>query len=366
LISWNWPQGWVSRLILGFAATGIFSFLLLYPVSNRNENIWIKTAARWFYVVMIPLVIMLLLALWRRISEYGITEGRYIAMVLGIWLGGIILYFILSKTKSIKVIPISLCVFALLISFGPWGIFRVSERSQIERFKGFLTRNQILIDGSIQKAPAPVPQNDSRQISSILTYLHGIHGYDQIQPWFQESLREDSLGAGLRPKDPALLAKMMGIEYVNVWYGPSGNDIWLDSDRGGVIEVQGYDRLIREQYFNLEQDKKTFTDQELFYRVNSGLDSITFAVTGTERPADSLYLDLHPLIEKLLTDYGNLNVSNIPTEKMLLSEVKQWLKVKMYFRYIRLHKEDDKTKIMEYNADILYQIKKVEPDSDEM
>lgn len=357
LISWSWPQGWVSRLILGFATTGIFSFLLLHPVSNQDENSWIKTASRWFYVGMIPLVIMLLLALWRRISEYGMTEGRYIAVALGIWLAGIVLYFVLSKTKSIKVIPISLSISALLISFGPWGVFQVSEKSQVDRLQGFLTRNQILVEGIVQKAPAPVPQEDSQQISSILSYLHDIHGFDRIQPWFRQSLKADSLGGRLQPKDPALLAGMMGIDYLNVWYGSGGNEIWLGSDQGVIIDLQGYHRMIRGQYFNFDEDKKVFTDQELSYRVNSDLDTITLAITSAGTAVDSLQIDLHPLVNQLLVDYRNLNVNNIPPERMMLNSENQQLKVKIYFRHIRLHKEDDITKTMEFGADILYQIK---------
>jgi len=151
LIAWDWPQGWVSRLILGFATTGIFSLLLLYPIREQIENIWIKKASRWLYILMIPLVIMLLLALWRRISEYGITEGRYIAIILGFWLGIIVIYFILSRTKSIKTIPVSLCLLALIISFGPWSAFSISEKSQVDRLQDLLTKNNILVNSRIQK-----------------------------------------------------------------------------------------------------------------------------------------------------------------------------------------------------------------------
>ncbi len=35
LIVWDWPQGWVSKLILGFSATGILSLLLLHPIRDR-------------------------------------------------------------------------------------------------------------------------------------------------------------------------------------------------------------------------------------------------------------------------------------------------------------------------------------------
>jgi hypothetical protein len=358
LISWDWPQGWVSRLILGFATTGIFSLLLLYPVRDRAENIWIKTASRWFYVVMIPLVVMLLLALWQRISDYGITEGRYIAIVIGIWLGGIVLYFIISRIKSIKAIPVSLCVLALIITFGPWGVFNVSEKSQVDRLQEFLTKHRILSNGLIQKAPEPVPQDDTRQISSIIAYLHDIHGYDRIQPWFRVSLNEDSLGTRLQYRKPALVAKMMGIEYLDVWYSADGNDIWLRSNQAGVIDVQGYERMIRGQYLGVDQEKKVITEQEFLCRVNSTLDTITFIVSPEGKVPDSLYIDLHPLVNRLLTDYPNINVTNIQPEKMMLITENQNLKIKIYFRYIKLRKDESMVKPIEYGADILYKIDK--------
>jgi hypothetical protein len=48
LISWDWPQGWVSKLILGFAGTGTFSLLLLHPLNHQTENIWVRSLIRWF------------------------------------------------------------------------------------------------------------------------------------------------------------------------------------------------------------------------------------------------------------------------------------------------------------------------------
>jgi hypothetical protein len=354
LIVWDWPQGWVSRLILGFATTGIFSLLLLYPIREQAENIWIKKASRWLYLVMIPLVIMLLLALWRRISEYGITENRYIAIALGLWLGIIVLYFILSHTKSIKTIPVSLCVLALFISFGPWGAFNVSEKSQVTRLQDLLTKNNILVESRIQKAPVTVPQNNIQQISSIIKYLHDIHGYDRIQSWFGKSLKQDSLGTQLKLKEPALVTKMMGIEYVNVWYGAGGDEIFFRSKQAGLIDVHGYDGMIREQYFDIDGDNKILSDQEFRYRVNSKLDTITFIGTVP----DSLHINLESLFNQLLVEYGNVNVNNIPPEKMMIKAESQNMRIKIYFRFINLSREKNLVKPIKYNADILYKIKR--------
>jgi len=357
LIAWDWPQGWVSRLILGFAATGIFSHLLLFPIREHPENIWIKKALHWLYVLKIPMVIMLLLALLRRIAEYGITENRYIAVVLGIWLGIIVIYFILSRFKSIKTIPVSLCLLSLFISFGPWGVFSVSEYSQTGRLHDYLTKNNILVAGRIQNAPATVSKDDVRQISSIIAYLHDIHGYDRIQPWFQQSLKEDSLSGQLKIKEPARVTEIMGIEYVNVWYSPAGDDIIFGSSQAGLVNVQGYDRMVRGQYFNIDQENKVFTYQDFRYRVCSTLDTITFIATSEEIVPDSLSVDLNPLFNQLLADYGNASIKNIPAKKMMVKAENQYLRIKMYFQYIRLHRDENHVKPIRYTADIILGIK---------
>jgi hypothetical protein len=346
----------VSRLILGFATTSIFSLLLLYPIRDHAENKWIKRSSRWLYIVMIPLVVMLLLALWRRISEYGITEGRFIAIILGIWLGSIVIYFILSRTKSIKVIPVSLCVLGLLISFGPWNAFSISEKSQVDRLRDILTKNNILVDNRIQKAPATVPQDDVLQMSSIIAYLHDIHGYDQIQPWFRKSLKEDSLGTRLKYKDPALVTMMMGIEYVSVWYGAVGDDIFFRSNKTGLIDILGYEQMLRGQYIDIDQDKNVFSNREFRYQVSSKLDTITFIVTSEDTLPDSLHIDLHPLFTQLLEDYSNVNITNIPPEKMMIRAEKKNLKIKIYFRFIKMHRDENLVLPMEYGMDILYRI----------
>jgi hypothetical protein len=353
LIAWDWPQGWVSRLILGFATTSIFSLLLLHPIREKAGNIWIKKASRWLYVLMIPLVIMLLLALWRRISEYGMTESRYIAVTLGIWLGIIVAYFILSRTKSIKMIPVSLCISAFFISFGPWGTFSVSENSQVDRLHDLLTKNNVLVENRIQKAQVTVPQDDVRQISSIIAYLHDIHGYEKIQPWFQESLKDDPSGSRLKPKKPALVTEMMGIEYLNVWFTAGDNEIFFRSNRSDNLDIQGYDQMIREKYYNLDRDNKTFASQGFSYRVNSKLDRITFTGSGPE----SLPVDLLPLFNQLVAEYGNLSIKDIQPEKMMIEAENQHLRAKIYFRFIKLRKDEESVKPLEYTMDILYSIK---------
>lgn len=358
LVSWDWPQGWVSKLILGFSGTGIFSLLLLHPISGRTENVWIKTAARWFYVAMIPLVVMLFFAVWRRVSEYGFTEGRYLALALGVWLAIVVAYFIVGKARNIKVIPVSLCVFAVAVSFGPWGTFAIPEQSQIARLRGLLTKNAILVDGAVRKAQSAVSFEDTKQISSILAYLHEIHGFEEIQPWFRESLKRDSLGYGSASKDPALVAKMMGLEYVRIWQNPAGGTILLTADRAEAIDLTGYDRMLRAQHIASADTRDGLPGQEIVYKLADNSDVATFTVVRDGKGLDSLQINLRQVVDRLLKDYGNANTDRIPADKMVAENASAALKVKVCFSRIRIQREAGEIKQIVFDGDILYTLGK--------
>ena len=59
VFTWSWPQGWVGRLILGFSATGILALFVLDPIREKMETLWIKRASRWYYLILLPLIVVL-------------------------------------------------------------------------------------------------------------------------------------------------------------------------------------------------------------------------------------------------------------------------------------------------------------------
>jgi hypothetical protein len=354
LIEWNWPRGWVSGLILGFSSTGLATLLLLYPIRERSENVWIKVAWRWFFVVLIPLTVVLFLAIGRRISDYGITEPRYIAIVYGIWLVAMIAYFTLSKTKNIRVISGSLCVLALLISFGPWGAFQISQGSQIARLKELLVRDSILVDNTVQKAPQSVSAEDRGQISAVVGYLHQVHGYDGIQPWFRESLKQDSLGTGSVYRDPVFVTQMMGIVYNPFWQGTGGNAVSLTVDRGGALSIEGYQSLLHTRSVFSGSAGKVYPAGGISYRISVGLDTLTFYLKLDEGATDSLQLSLRPLVEKLVHEQSNSN--EIPPDEMSLSGTSDHLKIKIGLQRIQLQLKEGEMKPVSYDVEILYSI----------
>ncbi len=133
IVTAQWPVGWVSYLILVYSVLGVLALLLIHPIRNQQGNKWIVGFSSFFYIALIPLLCLLYLAIFKRVNTYGITELRYYVLLLATWLLALNLYFVFSKIKSIKIIPVSLCILALFSTVGPWGAFQWSLRSQQRR-----------------------------------------------------------------------------------------------------------------------------------------------------------------------------------------------------------------------------------------
>ncbi len=112
LITMSWPNGWVGWLVSIFSAAGILTLLFLHPYQALTESRWIKRATTFFYALTLPLTGLLLGSVYLRISEYGITESRYYLLVLAFWLAGLSLYFLISRVRDIRLIPMTLAILA--------------------------------------------------------------------------------------------------------------------------------------------------------------------------------------------------------------------------------------------------------------
>lgn len=190
LIQWNLPKGLVSNLILGYAVFGILSILLVYPLRNREENKWIKTYSRSFYFLLIPLIILLFLAIASRIVPYGITEMRYFLIVLALWLVFITAYFLLSRKQNIKVIPISLCLVALLSVYGPQSAFSVSGYSQRHMLINIFKKYGAVKNGKlIPLNKINISNKDGQDALERLHYFINNNELAALQPYIQKDFR---------------------------------------------------------------------------------------------------------------------------------------------------------------------------------
>jgi hypothetical protein len=216
---------------------------------------------------------MLIAAIWQRVNQYGITEPRYFLAVLAFWLAGVALYYAVTASRRIRLIPETLCLVAIIALLGPWSAYDVSRRSQLSRLRGLLTEHGLL-DGSRVVpaiATADVDFADRKEIAGAVRYLvrkHGSRSLARISP----QLRETAMAVG--PVDPLRydrdsvargVVNSLGIQYVAQWETPADSRyLSFGADPyNSPVDVTGWDLLQRVQL------PDTFT-------VATGPDTLTF------------------------------------------------------------------------------------------
>ena len=185
-----WPRGFVSYLIIGFSTLGILALLLVWPLRDDARHTWIRTFTKRFFFALFPLIVLLMLAVGRRVSEYGVTENRYFLIVLSLWLLIVALYFLISRRKNIKFVPLSLFFAVLISGFGPWNAYQVSSLNQHLRLENLLEKNRMLINGKAVKTKKEIKKVDQKEIASIVDYMINVHGVVSIQDLFTQNLSD--------------------------------------------------------------------------------------------------------------------------------------------------------------------------------
>lgn len=286
-ILWELPKGLVSSLILGYAVFGILSLLLVYPVKETAGNNWIKLFSRFFYVMMIPLVVLLLLAVWKRVGHYGITESRYILTALALWLAGITIYFLFSKKQNIKVIPISLCIIALLATYGPQSAFSVSKFSQLSRLK------------RIMKSPK---KEDVKERPAVIRYLVYTHGLKTLQSFTKKDLNKIEkkiegtnnyrYSKRMNKVDTALVIFKVKDDF---GYN-TGISLTLQNDENQVLNIKGYDYLIELDEYPQEKAIR-------FYGTDLTINKIRSKISLLINNQPALQIDLKEMFDQATKAY---------------------------------------------------------------
>src|SRR3954451_6714053 len=134
----EWPSGWIGWLVTRVAVAGLLGFMLVHPLRDNPEEGWIRTYTRWLFVGLIPAAVVLLVAFWKRMLPYGMTELRLLGVLLGVWLLAIAVSYTVRSDAGIKRIPMTLALLLLLTLYGPFSISSVSVASQGRRLAGIV------------------------------------------------------------------------------------------------------------------------------------------------------------------------------------------------------------------------------------
>jgi hypothetical protein len=355
----DWPSGWIGYLVSSVATLGILAMLLVYPIREREENRWIATYSRWFYIVLFPAIVMLWLAIWQRVDQYGMTERRYFLTILSIWLAGIAVYYTMRGSRRIILIPASLCVLAVVTFFGPWSAYAVSRRSQTHRLADILVRNELLVDGTLRPAARDVPFADRKEISAGLRYLIQTHGAGSIEPWFGGSLATiDTVGQGTRPSErhetderTRLITAYLGVPYVGRWQrGDVESFNYFVQQDEVAIPIRGFDYAARVD--GVPREHVHLTEP-----LTLSYDSTAVTLELLQEDDSLVSVPLLPLLERAQRYAGTGGDRSIPRDSLLATAENARARIAVYFTAISGQLLEEGVALNSLSADVYLAVK---------
>lgn len=365
LASWQLPHGWVSYLVICFSVAGIFSLLMIHPVKDNEQNKWMSIYSRWYFWLLFPLLILLAVAIYVRVDNYGITENRYFLIALTIWLFFTIVYFLFSKKKNIQWIPVSLSIVAVLSIFGPWGAFAVSENSQVERLEKLLSENNILQNGKIVPAKDTISFKAEAEIASIIRYFDQSHGYKKIQPWFDKDLEKlfaDKDSVDEYVYKPEIVLNEMGLQNNYGWresdeeyYQKNFN--YYAAHESNII-ISGYDEMtqINVYSFNNSLDETKYiylSSDTLIFVFNTYKDSYIIKDNNGTNIAEFGMNDFVKEIKEKAGLQRTAYDKNIPAQYMYKNIETDNYRFKIFVRSIYGEIKEEQIKVNGFDASLL-------------
>jgi putative membrane protein len=302
LITRSWPQGLVSHLILWYTIFSLFIMIMVTPMAKKDSVA--RVFKKYFPFASLPLLVLSIVSISKRISQYGVTPSRYFVVLLAMWL---IFCMVSSIFKArLSVILISLITVVYISVFTPVNNRRITLMSQNKRFEKILVKHGLLKDGKLVKKPE-LAKEKKYEVTDVLNYILGIN--DRRNDI--ENLKPFGKTDGKPYKDREEFEKSLGID--TAWYqysdfGSIGdsyfvtfgiNENVLVSQYNGIEEVKGYDYAITnlESYFTDNNNVKEFFGK---YPVKLSQEGIAVYDGKIEDNKELIKVNMPEIVDKII------------------------------------------------------------------
>jgi len=371
LLTHHIPNGWVCIPILIFAGIGTLAYLLIYPIRNDPQHRMVFLFSKYFFYILLPLLSLLFIAIIKRILPYGVTEDRYLVIVLGLWLLIMSVYIILSKRDNIIVAPISLFLLLAVSAIGPWGMFQLSVQNQFSRLERSLKRNHLLVNNKLQAlhAKQKISSNEAASIRSILWYLNKRGEIGRIHSWLNEK-DQLKLKKAIEGNDMHLIHVLFGS---GISEGNSSDDYqyYLQADRRMLVNrplaISGFQHLVEfetissvdyDSYLKLDSNQVVcVTDRQRLYFIHHqdtilecSIKSRIEQLLHQQWLKDSIELKSAALQSSIQLMNQGIRVIDFPADSMRQVEKNY----RLYFQSVELRQQDSIYLIDRMNGWLLY------------
>lgn len=245
------PNNIITNLILWY---GLLSVVVLF-VSKTVQDKFIKIYDKVQPIILLILSGMMFYSIGIRISYYGITEGRYMVVIGGVFIVISMIYYLFFNKKTYITIPTTLLILTLISSVGPVSAYNISKIDQKNRLEKMLIEENLLVNGEIkpQKNVNPAKIKEIKDKLDYFTRKHSAKELAFLDEKFTTSEINMKRVFGFR-----------GDEFESLY----GRNRFYANNKL-EIDTTGYDRLLENIVFEYD-----FTNQSIN---NTGNPEVTFS-----------------------------------------------------------------------------------------
>lgn len=235
------PKGQIGLMVSIFAVGGTATWLIAWPWRESGTVLLRFFMRYWFWFTIVP-VILLVIAIWERISTYGVTPDRYGIALIAVWLALVTLYLAIRRNRAdMRALLGSFAILVLIGSAGPWGANNLSIQSQFGRLVGYFQSEKLLTpENRIVDQPPTLSPDGKREIETILWTLSSMGGLDKLKPYFAG--RKDDPFADQTDRWGTLgnIRKILGLDI----YTPAADQVSFGAGAPFIRDISGQGRLV--------------------------------------------------------------------------------------------------------------------------
>ncbi|NEW60032.1 DUF4153 domain-containing protein, partial [Sulfurovum sp. bin170] len=360
LVSMEFPKGILAWITVAFSVVAIATYLFWTPLWSEEDEKY----KRYIWIAVLIQTLMLGVAIWIRIDEYGFTESRYFIALFGVWLLLMSLYFILIKSASYKWLFISLSLLIISSQFGKYSASEVSRNDQTQRLYKMIEEAKPISE--------KLDIETKYKISNLISYLSHSHGKESlisVIPKIVEKhnkILEDMNSTTTKEYHtvenfPRFATKELGFRFINRWewrnYLRIGTlnhkvSIFQSVKNSESIKVDGYQWLTDFRYYrDANSRKKPMIDGNISILF---VDNNLHIIDGN---SSLIKMNMNSLIELLEKEEGRTTPylqKSIVSDRMEYSYTNEKVKVKLLINNIAVL---DDGNISRLNCKVLFSSK---------
>lgn len=295
------PSNLIFRILSALFIIGLPVWTMIL---SFKENTTLDKINRKLPLLFIPFIILQIYSIGTRILSNGITELRYLCLMLIIFE---IVYIIIYLTKKEKVSRILLVFLALTVisTIAPYiNMFTISNLSQYNNLK-------------IYKQKTEYSEEEKTKIYGAYNYLR--HSSIEGKKYIENYLTKD---------DEELIKKLKNS---GTKKSDNGKNIYIDKDIN-YIEVEGYKKVYKIDSYSYNSSKENRTIDETFSNIE----------INTQESNYSIEANILPLINEYVNHENEMNNYSEENNELKLDENKKIILERLILEY------DDTTKNVSY------------------